>query len=104
MDTLLWLFLLALALLAGGAAGFFGRQIITGRRVQAAEQAANRLIAEARAKQKEILLEAKDESISIRNQVEAELRERRAELQRQERRLAQKEESLERRSEALERR
>ncbi|MER3397860.1 MAG: ribonuclease Y [Chloroflexota bacterium] len=104
METLLWLFLLALALLAGGAAGFFGRQIITGRRVQAAEQAANRLIAEARAKQKEILLEAKDEAIRVRNQAEAELRERRAELQRQERRLAQKEENLERRAEALERR
>ncbi len=63
-----------------------------------------RLVEEAQTRNKELLLEAKDESIKIRQQIENENRERRAELQRQERRLQQKEENLDRKIEALERR
>ena len=42
---------------------------------------AGRLIAEARTKQKEIILEAKDEALKVAKAGEAENRERRAELQ-----------------------
>lgn len=65
---------------------------------------AARLVEETQAKNTELLLEAKDESIKIRTQIENENRERRAELQRQERRLQQKEENLDRKIDALERR
>ncbi len=54
----------------------------------------DRLIAEARAKQKEILLEAKDEAIKTAKTAEAENRDRRAELQRYETRLDKKDEQL----------
>src|SRR2546425_10586850 len=55
---------------------------------------AERLLAEARAKQKEIILEAKDEAIKVAKGAESENRERRAELQRFETRLDKKDEQL----------
>jgi ribonuclease Y len=53
-----------------------------------------RLLAEARAKQKEIILEAKDEAIKTAKTAETENRDRRAELQRYETRLDKKDEQL----------
>jgi ribonuclease Y len=55
---------------------------------------ADRLLAEARAKQKEIILEAKDEALKVAKTAETENRERRAELQRYETRLDKKDEQL----------
>jgi len=55
---------------------------------------AERLVAEANARQKEILLEAKDEAIKVAKAAEAENRERRSELQRYEARLDKKDEQL----------
>jgi len=55
---------------------------------------AERLVAEASARQKEILLDAKDEAIKVSKAAEAEVRERRAELQRYESRLDKKDEQL----------
>ena len=55
---------------------------------------ADRLLAEARAKQKEIILEAKDEAINTAKTAETENRDRRAELQRYETRLDKKDEQL----------
>jgi len=55
---------------------------------------ADRLLAEARAKQKEIILEAKDEAIKTAKASETETRDRRAELQRYETRLDKKDEQL----------
>ncbi|HZQ34403.1 MAG TPA: ribonuclease Y [Dehalococcoidia bacterium] len=71
---------------------------------QAAQAAAARIVSEAETRQKEILLEAKEEAIRLRTQVELELRERTSDLQRQERRIVQKEENLDRKAEAYERR
>ena len=55
-----------------------------------------------RTKKREALLEAKEESMKTKNDLEKEVRERRAEIQRYERRVLSKEENLEKRSEALE--
>ena len=55
---------------------------------------AERLVAEASARQKEILLDAKDEAIKVSKAAEAEVRDRRAELQRYESRLDKKDEQL----------
>ena len=56
----------------------------------------------AEAKKKEILLEAKEDTLRLRNETEKDLKERRAEVARQERRISQKEENLDKKSEALE--
>src|SRR5437870_12888655 len=53
---------------------------------------ADRLLAEARARQNQIILEAKDEALKVAKTAELENRERRAELQRYEGRLDKKDE------------
>jgi ribonuclease Y len=73
-------------------------------RVASAETEAARLVSEAQAKEKELLLEAKEEAIRIRTQAESEARELRQDILRLEQRLTQREEGLDRRSEAVERR
>jgi ribonucrease Y len=55
---------------------------------------ADRLLAEARARQNQIILEAKDEALKVAKTAELENRERRAELQRYEGRLDKKDEQL----------
>ncbi len=55
---------------------------------------ADRLLAEARARQNQIILEAKDEALKVAKTAELENRERRAELQRYESRLDKKDEQL----------
>ena len=69
------------------------RQLALGREAEARTNA-ERLVVEARAKQKEIILEAKDEALKIAKAAEGENRERRAELQRYETRLDKKDEQL----------
>ncbi len=71
---------------------------------QTARANAERLVAEARAKQKEIILEAKDEALKVAKTAETENRERRAELQRYEARLDKKDEQLDQKTAQVEER
>jgi ribonuclease Y len=80
------------------------RRLLGGRSVKQAEHYAERLVAEARAKQKEIVLEGKDEALHLRRAAEEEGREQRATIQRSERRILDREEGLDRKLEAFERR
>ncbi|WP_322817632.1 ribonuclease Y [Tepidiforma sp.] len=91
-------------LLVGAGAGVLYRRRVTGTSLQQAEEQANRILAEAETRQKELLLQAKEETLQLRNSLEAEMKERRAEISRIEQRLAQKEENLDRKIETLERR
>lgn len=84
--------------------GYLLKQYIATAQMKTARDEADRLLEEAQSRQKELLLEAKDEALKLRSQIESENRERRTELQRQERRIQQKEENLDRKSENLERR
>jgi ribonuclease Y len=105
VETVILIAIVGLVTLAVGfGAGYALRQRSSIDPVKAAEAAAEKLLAEAAAKEKEILLQAKDEAIRIRTAAETEGRERRAEIQRQEKRLQQKEESLERKLEEIEQR
>jgi len=108
-DNLLQLIpvILVVAIAVGGVAfafGYFYKEYRVKDAVKEAEISTSKLIAEAQAKHRELLLEAKDEAIRIRAAAEAEVRDRRADLLRQERRIQQKEEGLDRKTEALERR
>jgi ribonuclease Y len=93
-----------LGLAIGALLGNTVRRRISQGRVEAAERDAAKILAEAQTKQKEILLEGKEEAIRLRAQVEGELKERRAEALKLEQRVAQREENLDRKLEALERR
>jgi ribonuclease Y len=87
-----------LVALVGGLVGFAVALLVRRSLALGSETAARangeRLVAEARAKQKEILLEAKDEAITLAKTAETENRERRSELQRYETRLDKKDEQL----------
>jgi len=84
--------------LVGGLVGFgialFLRRSFALSSETAARANGDRLLAEARAKQKEIILEAKDEALKVAKTAEVENRERRSELQRYETRLDKKDEQL----------
>ena len=97
-----------LVALVGGLVGFVVALLLRRSLALGSETAARangeRLVAEARAKQKEILLEAKDEAITLAKTAETENRERRSELQRYETRLDKKDEQLEGRLAAVDQR
>jgi ribonuclease Y len=91
-------------LLAGFALGYVLRQYLGTSKVKAAQAEADRIVAEAMSKQKEIVLEAKDEALSTMREGEEELKERRSRVRDQEERLQKRQEALERRLEPLEKR
>lgn len=104
-----WLFAIVgiiVGILLGAVMGFHYRKRIAEAKIGVAEERADKIVDEAtrnaEAKKKEILLEAKEESIRMKNEVEKESRDRRNELQRNERRLLQKEDALDRKVESYE--
>lgn len=96
-----------ISIFIGISAGYFIRKYFAEAKIASAEEAAQKILNEAKEKaqtlQKEKLLEAKEEVHRLRNEFEKELKERRSELQRLERRLLQKEESLDKKTSQLER-
>jgi ribonucrease Y len=104
LDAIVVVLAALVAAAVGGAIGFLLRQRSTTANGEVAAAAAERIEAEAVARKNEILLEANNEALKLRNAVETEARDRRRELQHSERRLQQKEENLDRKLENLERR
>ena len=94
----------AIAAIVGIVIGFVARRFVATSAVKHAEQYSQRIIAEAHAKQKEIVLEGKDEALHLRRAAEEEAREQRANVQRSERRLLDREEALDRKVAVLEER
>jgi len=82
------------------------RKKVAEKEIGGAEEEAKRIIndaiKQAENKNRELLLEAKEEIHKSRTEYEKEVKERRADLQKQERRLQQKEESLDKKSDAYE--
>ena len=81
---------------------------VTESKIGNADEKAREIIDEAvkaaETKKREDTLEAKEESIRVKNELDKEVKERRAEIQRSERRVVQKEENLDRKLEAIEKR
>ena len=92
----------------GSAAGFMYRKQITEQKIGRAEQYANDLLNEATRKaedqKKERILEAKEEVLRLKQDLDREIHDRRAEQQRSERRFAQREETLDKKLDNLEKR
>src|SRR3990172_8471367 len=99
---------LIIGLLVGVAIGVIGGNFVRIRvlqgRIQDAERSAARILNEADRRQKELLLEGKEEAIKIRREADSELKDRRKEVQRNEQRVAQKEENLDRKLQSAEQR
>ncbi len=102
MPELVVVVVAVIAAAIGVVVGFMARRFVASGSVKHAEGYAQRLEAEARAKQKEIVLEGKDEALHLRRAAEEEAREQRATHQRTERRLLDREEALDRKTASLE--
>ncbi|MDW8058882.1 MAG: ribonuclease Y [Thermomicrobium sp.] len=105
METLL---IVAAAVVVTAIAAVAGTYVYLQRaarsRLRATGDEVRRLLEEAEARQREILLEAKDAALKLREELEQEYQQRRQQVERLERRLQAKEEQLDRRLENLEKR
>jgi ribonuclease Y len=99
---------LALGALVGLAIGlglgYIARSQLSSQSIKAATEKAARIVADANARQKDLILEAKEEKIRLVREAEEEARERRGELTNMERRLHARDEQLDQRSDMLEQR
>ena len=81
---------------------------VTEAKIGNADEKAREIIDEAvktaETKKREAMLEAKEESIRVKNDLDKEVKQRRAEIGRSERRIVQKEENLDKKLEAIEKR
>jgi ribonuclease Y len=84
--------------------GYLFKQYRSTTETKSAQAEIQRLLDEAKNKEREATIQAQDAALKIRAAAEAEIQQRRADLQRQDRRLQQKEENLDRKTEAMERR
>jgi ribonuclease Y len=93
---------------AAAVAGYVVRRLTAEAKLGSAEEAARRIVEnakkEAEAKQREAMVEAREEVHRLRADFEREMREQRLEVQKLEKRLLQREEALDRRAEQLEQR
>ena len=106
MSPIVAIILIIVALAIGVAVGFLYRQNVTEKKIGRTEEYANNLLAEAthkaEEKKKEAILEAKEEVIRLRSELDKEVRDRRSEVTKQERRLSQREETLDKKLDNLE--
>ncbi|HEU6438969.1 MAG TPA: ribonuclease Y [Terriglobales bacterium] len=104
MDAAIAAIAAAAALVVGAIAGFLARGLFANSAIQTAQEKSARIVAEARTQQKELILAAKDEKMSLLREAEVEARAKRAELTLLETRLLSRDEQLDMRSDMLEQR
>jgi ribonuclease Y len=104
MDTPVVVVLVLVAAVGGVLLGAIARGLWASQSIKAAQAEARRIEAEARARQKDLILEAKEEKIRLLREAEDEARAKRAELSGYERRLLQRDEQLDQRADMLEER
>lgn len=91
MDVSIWIILTAVGIPAGVIAGYFLRKSWATREAQSVEAKAQALIAEARAKQRSILLEAQEKALRVLEEAKKDEEQRRREINQQRSRLEQRE-------------
>jgi ribonuclease Y len=102
MDTRIILAVSSIVGLVAFGLGYLLREYLARTRLKSVQEESERMLADARTKYREIELEAKDVALRLREELEAEDKQRRAELRVQEQRLQQRRESLDRRIDTLE--
>ena len=102
------LILIAIAYLVGRKGGMNYQNRLNEAKIGNAEEKAREIIDEAlktaENKKREALLEAKEENLKVKNDLDKEVKERRAEIQEYEKRVLSKEEALDKKTDALEKR
>ena len=102
------LILLIVAFLVGRKSGMTYQNRLNESKIGNADEKAREIIDEAlktaENKKREALLEAKEENLKVKNDLDNEIKERRAEIQEYEKRVLSKEETLDKKTDALEKR
>ncbi len=93
---------IVIALGAGLVLGYIVRGYWGSQAVKHAQEKSGRIIAEAQARQKDLILQGKEEQVNLQRQAEDEARAKRAEMATLENRLLQRDAQLDERSEMLE--
>ncbi len=100
--------LIVVAFLIGRKGGMSYQNRLNDAKIGNAEEKAREIIDEAlktaENKKREALLEAKEENLKVKNDLDQEVKERRAEIQEYEKRVLSKEETLDKKTDALEKR
>jgi ribonucrease Y len=104
METPVVAAIALVAFAAGVLLGVLVKRLWATQAVKAAQAEARQIEAEARARQKDLILEAKEEKIRLLGEAEDEARAKRTELSALERRLLQRDEQLDQRTDMLEER
>ncbi len=106
IQYIIFAIILIVAVIVSSVVSITYRKNVVEKKNAEAEDRAREIIDEAvknaEAKKKEILLEAKEESIKTKNDLDKEIKDRRNEVQRMEKRVISREENLDRKSEAIE--
>ena len=105
MESIIALLLAVLiGLSVGAGAGFYGRRLVSAKRIDSSQIEADHIVELARSEAQAIVVSAKEEALRYRADSESELRDQRSELKRSERRLRKRDDSLDKRANNLERR
>lgn len=98
MSSVIWIVVVLAVAIVCAVAGFFARKYLGEAKIFSAEEAAAKIVQDAKRQaeslQREARLELKDEMHQLRTQTEAEVKERRQELTQLENRLLNREEAL----------
>jgi ribonuclease Y len=103
-DPVVMAAILLVVAVGGLALGFVARGLLAAQGIKAATEKSERIVAEARAQQKELILQAKEEQVRLHREADEEGRAKRNELTNLERRLLQRDEQLDQRTDMLEER
>ncbi|MFH0828817.1 MAG: ribonuclease Y [Candidatus Kerfeldbacteria bacterium] len=104
MATSIWIILAAVGIPGAAIAGYFLRRSWATHEAQSVEAKAQALIAEARAKQKSILLEAQEKALKVLEDAKRDDEQRRREIRQERQRLEQRESKFDEKLLELERR
>ena len=96
--------ILLVVAVGGLAVGFLARGYVASQSIKAANEKSERIVAEARAQQKELILQAKEEQVRLHRELDEEGRVKRNDLAALERRLLARDEQLDQRTDMLEER
>jgi ribonuclease Y len=102
MGDIVVLLAVVAAAVIGALLGFVARGMWVSQAYRIAQEKAARIIADARTQQKDLILQAKEETLRLAREADEEGRNRRAELAVLERRLLERDEQLDQRTEMLE--
>jgi len=102
MGTSMYVLLVLAGLVIGGGVGFYVRNLQKKEEETKAEDEKNRVLRDADSKAKEMLFEARNESLKIQEEAKKEERNKRMQLQKVEERLVKKEELLDQKMESSE--